>query len=178
MNFKTLPILVFLLLIGPAALADEASHRAAAEELLISANMEKLQLQVLGSMRETMEKQLRATPLPEDMAPYFEKVMPRFVDEMVDLTAEALAWDAVKDAYIDIYVAAFTEEEIRELMAFYKTPLGQKMLAKMPDLMRRSMQFSQDRMVAVQPQLMDLVKRMTEAVMAEKMAAEGASEPE
>jgi tetratricopeptide (TPR) repeat protein len=36
---------------------------------------------------------------------------------------------------IDIYVEAYTEQELRELIAFYKTPAGKKTLEKMPLLM-------------------------------------------
>ena len=175
----SLGVLATLLLwVATPLAADEASHRAAAEELLVSTNMERMQEQVLGTMRHSMEAQFRAVKFPDEVKPHFEKVLPQFLDEMVELTAQALEWNAMKDSYIDIYVAAFTEDEIRDLTAFYQTPLGQKMLTKMPALMQRSMQLSQERMATMQPQLMDIVKRMTEAVRAEQEAAEAQKAPQ
>ena len=50
-------------------------------------------------------------------------------------------------AYIDVtarlYVRHFTLEEMNQLIAFYQTPIGQKMLAKLPSLTRESMQIGQ-----------------------------------
>jgi len=37
----------------------------------------------------------------------------------------------------NVYAAFFTEQEIRELIAFYNTPLGQKSLKKLPEIMKQ-----------------------------------------
>jgi hypothetical protein len=44
---------------------------------------------------------------------------------------------------VPIYAETYTLDEIRQLTAFYASPLGQKLQAKMPELMSRSMQISQ-----------------------------------
>ncbi len=44
---------------------------------------------------------------------------------------------------VPLYAETYTLDEIRQLTAFYASPLGQKMQAKMPELMNRSMQISQ-----------------------------------
>ena len=36
----------------------------------------------------------------------------------------------------NLYLEVFSEDEIRELTVFYKTELGQKLVAKMPQLMQ------------------------------------------
>jgi tetratricopeptide (TPR) repeat protein len=41
---------------------------------------------------------------------------------------------------IDIYVEAYTEQELRDLIAFYKTPIGKKTLEKTPLLMPQGTQ--------------------------------------
>lgn len=43
------------------------------------------------------------------------------------------------EAAAAIYARAFTASELREIAAFYQTPIGQKMLAKMPGLMQDSL---------------------------------------
>jgi hypothetical protein len=43
-----------------------------------------------------------------------------------------------------IYAAHFTEQELRELVAFYKSPLGQKMLKEEPLALDQSMKKAQD----------------------------------
>jgi hypothetical protein len=44
---------------------------------------------------------------------------------------------------VPLYAETYTLDEIRQLTAFYASPLGQKMQANMPTLMSRSMQISQ-----------------------------------
>jgi hypothetical protein len=41
---------------------------------------------------------------------------------------------------VPLYASTYTVDEIRQLTAFYDSPLGQKMVAKSPELMDRSMQ--------------------------------------
>ncbi len=48
---------------------------------------------------------------------------------------------------IKLYDDLFTEEELREIIAFYQTKTGQKTLEQMPEIMKRSMQISQDLMM-------------------------------
>jgi hypothetical protein len=38
---------------------------------------------------------------------------------------------------VNLYAEAFSDSEMDELLAFYRSPLGQKALARMPELMRR-----------------------------------------
>jgi hypothetical protein len=52
---------------------------------------------------------------------------PALVDDMVALM-------------VPLYASTYTVDEIRQLTAFYDSPLGQKMVAKSPELMDRSMQ--------------------------------------
>jgi hypothetical protein len=44
---------------------------------------------------------------------------------------------------VPLYAETYTLDEIRQLTAFYASPLGQKMQANMPALMNRSMEISQ-----------------------------------
>jgi hypothetical protein len=44
---------------------------------------------------------------------------------------------------VPLYAETYTLDEIRQLTAFYASPLGQKMQAKTPELMSRSMEISQ-----------------------------------
>ena len=43
-----------------------------------------------------------------------------------------------------IYATHFSEQELKEIIAFYKSPVGKKMLALQPQLVDNSMKFAQD----------------------------------
>jgi hypothetical protein len=48
------------------------------------------------------------------------------------------------DASARIYASHFTEQELRDLLAFYQSPLGQKVLAQEPKVLDESMTFAGD----------------------------------
>jgi hypothetical protein len=50
-------------------------------------------------------------------------------------------WDREGDMAPD-YMAAFSEQEMRDLIAFYQTPLGRKALTKLPELVRKEAELS------------------------------------
>jgi hypothetical protein len=61
--------------------------------------------------------------------PGLEQVMREFL-------ARHVTWNAMKDEYAELYAGAFTEEELREMTAFYRTPAGQKLARATPQLSR------------------------------------------
>jgi len=49
---------------------------------------------------------------------------------------------AVREALIDVYASRFSEAELAELLAFYKTPAGAKLARLAPELLRESVEKS------------------------------------
>jgi hypothetical protein len=55
--------------------------------------------------------------------------------------------DTLRDDVIDLYAEIFTEAELKDIIAFYKTKAGRKTLEKVPEIMQRSMQLAQTRIM-------------------------------
>jgi hypothetical protein len=84
-------------------------------------------------------------------------------------------WDR-EGAMADDYKAAFSEPELRNLLAFYRTPLGQKALAQLPALARKEAELLGREMTAHQPELETvLVPRLKE--LEEKQKADEEKKP-
>jgi len=59
-------------------------------------------------------------------------------------TKEAMGtMDGLYSKMADLYMAEFTQSEIRELIAFYKTDLGEKLAEKQLGLVQKAMAFGQ-----------------------------------
>ncbi len=52
--------------------------------------------------------------------------------------------DALIDKLAPVYEKHLTQDDIRQLIAFYRSPLGRKMIVAMPQITRDSMQIGQD----------------------------------
>jgi uncharacterized protein len=70
--------------------------------------------------------------LPAD----YEKKMTADMDAMF----ENMPWDEMMQAMVPVYQKHFTEGDINNLIAFYSSPTGEKLLQEMPSVMAETMQ--------------------------------------
>jgi uncharacterized protein len=85
---------------------------------------------------------------------------------------EQTDWRVLEPEFTRLYLEVFTEGELRELIAFYEAPIGQKMLEKMPALMMRSQQMVMTRLQTAMPRLMERLQAASQA------ATPGATPPD
>jgi hypothetical protein len=136
--------LVVLTAAAPLVRADEQSHRRAAEELLQAMGMDK---QLQSALDQTLALQIKAQPV---LLPYRD-VMRKFLGKHI-------SYAALKDDLIKIYSDEFSETELRQITAFYKTPAGKKMVDKSPTLMGKSMQLGMQRVAKNQGELKQMIE--------------------
>ena len=81
----------------------------------------------------------------------------------------------MKPAYVDIYAENFTEPQLDDILAFYRSPTGQVLVEKLPALTAQAMQIAQSRVEELQPQVKqltdDFVKQMSSKPSAAKAKA-------
>jgi hypothetical protein len=84
--------------------------------------------------------------------------------------AKEMRWQEIKNDYVGLYTDAFTEQELRQLILFYGTPLGQKVVEKMPVLMEQSMQVGQKKMMKIMPEILSLSEEMIQEIQKQNQA--------
>ena len=114
-------IIMAVVLTHAVAWGDEKSHRKAAENLLIVTNVDKSLPKIV---EQVLASQLQQNP---QLTPYRE-VIQRFLNKYMH-------WESLKEDVMTAYTQEFTEPELKQLTAFYKTLLGQKAVEKMPKLL-------------------------------------------
>lgn len=126
--------IAWLLAVSCNAWADEASYKVVDELLSLTPTARSLE----GMRREfdTQTQSMISTAAQgkqaEALTTEQRAVAARFSAQVGKLFDEHLAWDKVKPLARKVYQDNFSEAELSELVAFYKTPLGQAMLTKMP----------------------------------------------
>ena len=74
---------------------------------------------------------------------------------------------------VAIYARVYTAEEMREITGFYRSPVGAKMLAKQPEIIRESMAMAQRLLVGRMPAFLQQIKgQIEEEVSALKAQAQ------
>ncbi len=95
-----------------------------------------------------------------------QKAIQEFSTKVLSLMRDNFGWEKMKPTYIDLYADAYTEEEIDGILAFYRSPVGQSMLAKTPELLTKSIAIASARMEALQPQMRVLMDGFTQQLAA------------
>src|SRR5690606_34481683 len=118
-HMRAVLMLVATLAIGAPDLAAQgagaaSSHERAAAELVEVMRMKELTLSSIEVMTDAMIQQNPALAQVRDVLSEFFR--------------EFMRWEELRPEYIRLYRDAFTESELRELIAFYRTPVGQKTL--------------------------------------------------
>jgi hypothetical protein len=127
-----------------AVRASDATHRAAAEALLNLMDMDNLLNQSIDQM---LDMQVKQNPQ-----------IGQFRTQMKAFLSKYMSWASMKDDMIKIYTDEFTEQELKDLLAFYQTPLGKKTIQKMPKLMAKGAELGQARVQQHLPELQQAIQ--------------------
>jgi hypothetical protein len=161
-----------VLAVGPVVKAQtaasaevDAAKQAKVQELFDAMHMDRTMEQMMTTINGMIEQTVQTTPGVNQMTEQQRALIKDFTDKAMKLSHDALSWKSLEPEYVKIYGAEYTTEEIEAITAFYKSPAGQTMLSKTPELMQASMKVVQARMVELQPQLKalqaDFVAKMT-----------------
>ena len=109
---------------GQKEAQDEAkavfpSHREAAAKLLVVMNVESA---IMPSLNTIVDAQIKQNPS-----------MRQYRDILMAWSKKYLTWENISPRFIGLMTDAFTEPEILEMTAFYKSTAGQKTLTEMPE---------------------------------------------
>jgi hypothetical protein len=83
--------------------------------------------------------------------------LPKIQSSVGALLSDATLVDELMDQSIPLYARHFTADEIRQITAFYRTPVGAKTLATMPALTKEAMMLSQRLMM---PRVQRMVQQL------------------
>lgn len=104
-----------------------------------------------ASFKKTCKKYFKVTGSEESFKLVIKNIMAMYKESESMSVVPAEAWDDMEKEMIKemddlyekiaiIYDKHFTEDELKEIIAFYESPIGKKMVKEMPELMKESME--------------------------------------
>ncbi|MDT0593548.1 DUF2059 domain-containing protein [Glaciecola petra] len=136
---KLLFIFALCSFISFSAFSDDKAAQDDIDELFEVMQAEKMidtMYQQFGAMFDNMREQMG---VQADEMPIYEK----YNEKMINLMRAEMGWVQMKGDLKAIYSQNFTAEEIAELLKFYKSPVGQSFIEKMPVITQESMMLGQ-----------------------------------
>jgi hypothetical protein len=148
-------LLALTLCLPVAARADEASHRAKAQEMMSLLHTEKVIQQNADNLLRQIGDAADKAASP-DASPDAKAKVEGFKKQASQMVADQIGWKALQAQFTDVYAKAFTDEQLDGIIAFYKSPAGVALLTNMPDVNQQLSEFGQNRLKTLQPQLQKL----------------------
>ena len=131
-------LLCFLLCLPLTARADEASRRVKAQEMVALLHMDTLMQQMMDIMQKQMSTNLRQLcACDKTETQQQQALLDDFTKKAFTLVESRMGWKAIEPEILDLYARTFTDEELDGMLAFYKSPAGISMIAKMPSITPR-----------------------------------------
>ncbi|ACO79636.1 hypothetical protein AvCA_34870 [Azotobacter vinelandii CA] len=155
-RFRVLCAASLLLCASGQALADAASHAAAAEKFLQVVRADKLTVPVYAQVQQMFAQRFAEAKAPQSKQSLLERYQAR-ANTALD---KAVSWDRLKPDMVRLYTSTFNESEMKELLVFYQSSLGQKVLQSMPALTAQSAQMTQAALEKAVPEVNRLLDEM------------------
>jgi len=155
---KTAALLALtFLVIGPFAGAQQLTKQAKIERLLDAMNADSTINQLFDQVKAMTAAQMPPGATPEQTAKAQE-----VQSKILDLVKSRISWEKMRPFYIKLYDDTFSDEEIGGMLAFYQSPPGRAMLAKMPALLTKLIQAAQTQMADLQPEIQRIMREAQE----------------
>jgi uncharacterized protein len=150
-------ILIGLLSLSSATFAADAER---VDRYLELSRIESMMGQMTQLMQASAEQGLMQAAQQEGLSPEKLAQARELLFTQLAGMAEALSWEAMQPEFAALISDSFSDAELDAANAFLASPAGQSMLDKQPELMRRSAEIGQRRMMEVMPAVQAEVKRI------------------
>ena len=125
--------------VAPKTTVSAHAANSAAYTLLATMNMKE---SYEGMITRITQMQIQANPGLKSIEPTIHAFFTKY-----------MGWEAQRGDIAALYAKNYTTEELKELNAFYQTPLGQKNVQLMPQLAAAAAQIGQSNMMKHMPEM-------------------------
>jgi uncharacterized protein len=157
---------------------DQRASRDEVEQFFTAMRLRKNMEMVFQAMREQMKgmshKMMsdKLSTLTPEQQKKFQEAMQGSMDDVMD----AMRFEDLISDMIPVYQKYLTREDLQGVIAFYSSPVGQRLLDKTPAMTTEAMKISMERMEKMMPEIMaKMQKRMDEII--KEMGDEKSSAP-
>ena len=151
-----LPLLILTLLPAPLARADDASKIAKIHEFFRITKMGELTDHTMNVTFKQITTRLTGRLAGAQLTPSQRRQVEEFTVKVRNLITTNLSWEKLEPEYTKLYADAYTEQQIDDLIAFYKTPTGQVVIEKAPMLTQQASEIARQHLTAAMPELKQL----------------------
>lgn len=115
-----------------------ASHKQASASSANPADAETTKVAEIRRLLELTGTREMVNEMKGSMMEQFRRTAPGMPEEMLNEMMAELKADDLVESMIPVYSKHFTGEDVKQLIAFYQSPFGKKVLREMPQIIAES----------------------------------------
>ncbi len=131
----------------------EAPTEASVTEMLRYLQVDRLLSQAVGQMHDGivkgMDQKLQSTVGGRQLTPEQTAAIDRFRTKFSKIVEDQLSLARIHTIYVQCYRETFSQEEVDGIIAFYKSPAGQAVAQKYPEVMQKAQALMQTKMASM-----------------------------
>ncbi|MBB1345378.1 MULTISPECIES: DUF2059 domain-containing protein [unclassified Pseudoalteromonas] len=151
-------LLLSLLIFSSSLYAEQNTKQQKIDELINVMNLDSM----VDSMYGQVEGMMKGMSDQMGVKPSEQAIFDKYYSDMTTVLKTEMSWAKMQPMMVNVYDKHFSEQEIADMLAFYKTDTGQKILEKMPVVMQESMQMSQSLMKDAMPKIQTLAQQLSD----------------
>lgn len=167
---QRIALLLMLYAAGTYAIwADEASRRAKVEEYMRLTKIDEMYAKSTAAIGQQMQDGSFLKMMGLDTAtPEQQAIGKRAMAAVQKVVEKYLSWEKLKPDYMQIFAETFSEQELDDLIAFYRTPSGRALVEKTPAMMEKTNLVVQRKMGDMQAEMRATIEALVKEATSKK----------
>jgi len=145
-RLSALIILAALGLLIKPVMAEDAAQRALAAQLIDMTNGKETMRSGFDTVMNGVIENMRQHGMPQEGVDAIKAAVAKWYDQEIN-------FDEIRPKMVDFYVKEFSEDELKQILAFYQSPVGLKAIKDMPNVMKEGAMVAQEYTKAKIPSL-------------------------
>jgi hypothetical protein len=162
------PIAIFVLSVASISAIAATPTDESIRTLFTVMKADSMLNNIYAAMEPAMRQGMAQATAGKEPTPEQKRIMDRFSQRFSDLMRTELSWAKLEPVQIRIYRESFEQSEIDGLIEFYRSPVGQSFINKMPVATQKAIAEVQTYMQQVMPKMQVLMQEMVSEVKSAK----------
>lgn len=155
-----------LVLLITFSISQENNNRELVEELLDLMNSSSMIDQTYTQIEQMMQSMAVQLGVNQSEQVIFDTHLAR----VMEMLKTEFNWGNMKEPMVDIYLSHHTEQEINNMITFYKSETGQAVIKKLPFVTKDIMLMSQNRVMDLIPKMQELEQQFKQELDAARIS--------
>jgi len=160
MRYVTIILLLFFLSFPVNSNANQDDSNILAEKFLVVTKQKDQNRKLLDMLKTQISQQINIHSKAKNLNENKRKLLEKYSHKMTNILVEELSWEKIKGNHVKIIKSIYSNEELRSLIQFFKSELGQLYINKQQIAMQKLGESSQIFMQNVMRRIQALEQEM------------------